>query len=127
MRTLTETPSGQSSSRSARCAATAPAAASRARVKEKKNASPCVSISCPPAEPSVSRRMLRSRPRTSELPVAELAQQSGRPFDVGEQECHRPAWEQAHGAEYEREPPGRRDEPLPPAARRQSCRLVSVG
>src|SRR5436190_9262848 len=66
MRTLTETPSGQSSSRSARCAATAPAAASRARVKEKKNASPCVSISCPPAEPSVSRRMLRSRPRTSE-------------------------------------------------------------
>src|SRR5689334_9334694 len=66
MRTLTATPSGQSSSASARCAATAPATASRARVKEKKKASPCVSISWPPAEPSVSRRMLRSRPRTSE-------------------------------------------------------------
>ena len=52
-------PSGHACSRSARCAATAALTASRARGNEKKNASPCVSISVPPAAPNVSRTIRR--------------------------------------------------------------------
>src|SRR5579862_6947698 len=59
MRTRSTCPSGHSCSRSARCASTAAPTASRARGKEKKNASPCVSISVPPRAPNVSRTRCR--------------------------------------------------------------------
>ena len=53
------------SSRSARCAATAASTAERARANEKKNASPCVSISVPSCSPKVSRMIRRCAETTS--------------------------------------------------------------
>ena len=64
--------------------------ASRARGNEKKNASPCVSISLPPAAPNVSRTILRWSPRQrAERLVAELLQELRRPLDVRERERDR--------------------------------------
>ena len=122
-------PSGHSWSRSARCASTAAATASRARGNEKKNASPCVSISVPPRAPNVSRTIRRwSRETLAVRLVAELLQELRRALDVGEDERDGAAGQRAHRRlRYPDEPARAGDEPLPPPARRQPGRLAAVG
>ena len=91
-------PSGQACAASARCAATAAATASRARSKQKKNASPCVSISWPPRR----ERVADDPPVLGEgvgVAVAELLEQLGRALDVGEHEGDRAAVQRASRAQ----------------------------
>ena len=79
-------PPGHAWSRSARCAATAASAASRARANEKKNASPCVSISVPPLLAEALADDAAVRRHDVAVVVAELLQQPRRALDVGEGE-----------------------------------------
>src|SRR6185503_9374515 len=59
--------------------------------------------------------------------VAQLLEQARGALDVREQERHGPAWKSHAVTVQSREPPGARDEPVPPPARRKSRRLVPVG